>query len=262
MNNWKLYIRYARMNFRGIMQYHTWPMTMLSTAINSVVDFLGVMILFSRFGSLGNWTSSHVLLLYGIATTSFGLAEWFSRGYDMFPWNVSSGSFDRVLLRPRNTFLQVMGQRFEFQRIGRVAVGIGCTFYGIYQLNIGFDIINTFALLGAITGGWFVYTSIFMFLSTLSFWTLQPLDIMYIFTNATLQYSQIPLPLLGRRLQNILTFVLPLGLCYYYPAMIITKSADYPTWVGFMALPGGIVFFIIALFTWKFGVSHYHSSGT
>lgn len=262
MTNSKLYIRYARMNFRSTLQYNTWPMTILANAINGVVDFLGVMILFSRFGSMGNWTSYHVLLLYGIATTSFGLAELFSRGYDMFPWTISSGVFDRVLLRPRNTFLQVMGQGFQFQRFGRVAVGICCTFYGINQLNKGFDIISGLALLGALIGGWFVYTSIFMLLSTLSFWTLQPLDIMYIFTNATLQYSQIPLPLLGRTIQNILTFILPLGLCYYYPAMIITKNNAYPTWVGFMALPGGILFFLVALLAWKVGVAHYHSSGS
>lgn len=262
MNGLRLYKRYATINFRCTLQYHTWPLSILSTIVNSIVDFLGVIILFARFGSIGNWTSSHVLLLYGIAATSFGLAEWFSRGYDIFPWHVNSGEFDRVLLRPRNTFLQVMGQRFEFQRFGRVAVGICCILYSIIHLNITINFMNVLILTGAIIGGWFVYTSIFMLLSALSFWTLQPLDIMYIFTNATLQYCKIPLPLLGKTIQSFLTFILPLGLCYYYPAMIMAGNSDYPSWTGFMALPGGIIFFILSLFVWKVGVNHYHSSGS
>jgi ABC-2 type transport system permease protein len=262
MNGFKLYKRYAIINFRCIMQYHTWPISILTTIVNSIVDFLAVIILFARFGNIGNWTSSHVLLLYGIAATSFGLAEWFSRGYDCFPFNVSSGEFDRVLLRPRTTFLQVMGQRFEFQRLGRVTVGICCIIYSIIHLNSYINFTNTLILIGAVAGGWLVYTSIFMLLSALSFWTMQPLDIMYIFTNGTLQYCKVPLPMLGKAIQNLLTFILPLGLCYYYPAMIIAKNTDYPVWTGYMALPGGIIFFIVSLLVWRLGVSHYHSSGS
>lgn len=262
MNSWRLYLRYAMINLRSAMQYRTWPLTMLTVVFNSVLDFLGVRILFARFGDLGMWSSSHVLLLYGLATTSFGFAEWFSRGFDVFPWQVSNGFFDRILLRPRGTFLQVMGHRFEFQRFGRVAVGIGCILYSLHQLDIRIDWVSGIVLFGAVIGGWLVYTAIFILLSTLSFWTLQQLDIMYIFTNATLQYSQIPLPLLGRTIQRILTFILPLGLCYYYPAMVITNTHDFPAWVGFMALPGGCIFFAIALLAWRIGVRHYHSSGT
>ena len=262
MNDWQLYWRYVGINVRSTMQYRTWPMSIINTIINSTMDFLGVLILFARFGRIGLWTSSHVLLLYGLATISFGLAEWFSRGYDIFPWQISSGFFDRFLLRPRSTFLQVMGFRFEFQRFGRVMVGIGTIVYAINHLQVSFGFLEGVTLCGAIIGGWFVYTSIFILLSALSFWTLQPLDIMYIFTNATIQYAQIPLPLLGRTVQRFLTFILPLGLCYYYPAMVIAHTQNFPTWVGLMALPGGIVFFLCALGVWRFGLRHYHSAGS
>lgn len=262
MNGLSLYLRYAKMNFKSIIQYKLWKILMLSVAVNTIVDFLAVVILFSRFGSLGDWSIYHILLIFGIATTSFGLAEWLSRGYDVFPNLVNTGFLDRMLLRPRTTFLQVMGHRFEFQRLGRVLVGIGCISIAHVKLGLGLDILKFLALIGALLGGWLVYTGIFMNLSTLSFWTLQPLDISYIFTNATLQYAQIPLPLLGQKIKGLLTFVLPLGLCYYYPAMYIADLSHYPIWVSFMALPGGIIFFLISLKLWIIGVKHYHSSGT
>ena len=262
MSGIKLYLKYAKMNFKSIMQYKLWKILMLSVAVNTIVDFLAVVILFSRFGPLGGWSVYHILLIYGIATTSFGFAEWFSRGYDIFPNLVNTGFFDRFLLRPRSTFLQVMGHRFEFQRVGRVLVGLGCIYIAVVKLGLSIDILKTIVLIGALIGGWLVYTDIFTNLSTLSFWTLQPLDISYIFTNATMQYAQIPLPLLGQRIKGLLTFVLPLGLCYYYPAMYIADLQHFPSWVSFMALPGGIVFFLISLKLWTIGVRHYHSAGT
>lgn len=262
MSGLRLYLSYARMNFKSIMQYRAWKILMLSVAVNTVVDYLAVMILFARFGSLGDWSQYHILLIYGLATTSFGLAEWFSRGYDIFPNLVSSGFFDRVLLRPRTTFLQVMGHKFEFQRSGRVIVGIGCIIFALAKLQVAVGFLDIFVILGALIGGWLVYTGIFMNLSTLSFWTMQPLDVAYIFTNATMQYAQIPLSLMGKKIQGILTFLLPLGLCYFYPAVYVSGISAYPKWVSFMALPGGVVFFLIALKVWTFGVRHYHSSGT
>ncbi|MDT8719290.1 ABC-2 family transporter protein [Clostridium sp. 19966] len=261
MSDLRLYFNYVKVNVRSTLQYKTWPLSILTTIVNSIVDFMGVIILFSRFGNLGGWTRFHVLLVYGIAASSFGLAEWFSRGYDVFPYYVGAGNFDKILLRPRNTFLQVLGEKFEFQRFGRVGVGIFCIVYSLNTLGVHITSIKLLALIGSLIGGFLVYTSIFMLLSTLSFWTLQPLDIMYIFTNATLQYAQIPLPLLGRGIQSFLTFILPLGLCYYYPAMLICGS-EASKWTGFMALPGGILFFIFSLFIWKVGVRHYHSSGS
>lgn len=155
-----------------------------------------------------------------------------------------------------------MGNRFEFQRLGRVIVGLGCICIAMVNLGLGINFLKVLALLGALTGGWLVYTGIFINLSTLSFWTLQPLDISYIFTNATMQYAQIPLPLLGQKIKGLLTFVLPLGLCYYYPAMYVADLHHFPAWVSFMALPGGIIFFLISLKLWTVGVRHYHSSGT
>jgi len=174
MKSFKVYLAYARINLKGTLQYKTWQLSMVTVAVNSIIDFLAIMILFARFGTIGHWKAYHVLLIYGIATASFGLAEWFSRGYDVFPYQVNTGFFDRMLLRPRSTFLQIMGHRFEFQRFARVAVGFGCISYAIVRLGSGFDVVRGLVLAGALVGGWMVYTGIFIMLAALSFWTLQP----------------------------------------------------------------------------------------
>ena len=75
---------------------------MSATALNTAVDFLGVMIQFARFGAIGDWTAGHTLLCFGLTTTAFGLAEWFSRRFDTLPWYVRSSDLDRMLTHPRS----------------------------------------------------------------------------------------------------------------------------------------------------------------
>ena len=59
MNGLILYFKYSLMNIRCKLQYKAWPLYFLGTMITTVIDFLGVRIMFSRFGSLGGWTAAH-----------------------------------------------------------------------------------------------------------------------------------------------------------------------------------------------------------
>ena len=120
MNEFSLYFRYLRLNFLGGLQYQGWPLQMVGVFFTAIIDPIAVLILFSRFGAVGSWTADRVMLVYGLALTSFGFAELFSRGFDTFPWQIRTGAFDRILLRPRSTFQEVLGVRFQRNRIARV----------------------------------------------------------------------------------------------------------------------------------------------
>ena len=114
MNGFRLYWRYIRMNFLSGLQYKGWPLMILQTFFVVVTDPLSTLLLFSRFGSIGPWRVERILLIYALAVTCFGLAETFLRGFDYFPWKmVQNGAFDRVLLRPRTTFVQVSASFFH-----------------------------------------------------------------------------------------------------------------------------------------------------
>ena len=74
--------------------------------------------------------------MFGIATTAFGFSEWIFRGYSEFPRQIREGAFDKILLRTRSAFLQVIGERFQFEKGGRVTVGIICIVIATNMLNI------------------------------------------------------------------------------------------------------------------------------
>jgi ABC-2 type transport system permease protein len=68
-----------------------------------------VVVLFDRFGSLVEWELGEVAFMYGIVNIAFAISDAATRGFDVFGTMVKSGDFDRLLVRPRSTVLQLAG---------------------------------------------------------------------------------------------------------------------------------------------------------
>jgi ABC-type uncharacterized transport system permease subunit len=115
-----LYVRYVLVSMRSQMQYR--GSFLLQTFAQFVVtgsEFLGLVVLFGRFGHIRGWTLPEIGLFYGMVSVAFALSEMVARSFDSFDRMVRSGEFDRLLLRPRSSILQMMGQDFGC----RAAVG-------------------------------------------------------------------------------------------------------------------------------------------
>lgn len=261
MNTFRLYWKYARINTKGLLQYRLWFVQVFTSLLNTVWDFIAIFVLYWRFGTLGEWQVTHTLFTFGLGATSFGLAEWFSRGLDIFPWYIRSGTFDRVLLRPRSTIIQALGERFQIDRCGRVIVGIGCIVSAGVILNISLNISSVIMIVLAISGGWLLYTGVFAIFAAISFWTIGPIQLVYMFTNHTLQYLKIPFGYFGTFIRRLLVFIFPMAVFTYFPVMSLSGLSEKYA-LGFLALPAGISFLLFSLIFWRIGVKHYHSTGS
>src|SRR5688572_3888548 len=73
-------------------------------------EFVALYFAFQRFGTLGGWTLEDVALLYGMVGTAMAFADMMMTGFDTFDGMIRRGDFDRLLLRPRSTVLQLFGQ--------------------------------------------------------------------------------------------------------------------------------------------------------
>ena len=260
MNDFSLYWRYIRANFLANLQYKGWPIQILMVLAHVATDPVGVFLLFHRFGSVGDWTLERIMLIYGIAVTSFGLAETFSRGYDYFPWHIRTGEFDRILLRPRSTFVQIMGARFHIHRLARVFGGLFMIAWSLGRLGVSFTPVSLTQLAFALAGGYLTYTAVFIFSSAISFWTIQALDWIYIFTNTSYQVAKTPPQYLPKWLKASFTYIMPMLPFAYYPAASVGGGGA--TGQGWMALPAGIAFIALSGVMWRIGVKYYTSTGS
>lgn len=262
MNGLKLYFKYIRMNFLTGLQYKGWPIMVLHVMIVVITDPIGLIFLFSRFGSIGEWSVERIILIYAMAVASFGLAESFCRGFDYFPWRmIRSGDFDRVLLRPRSLIVQIAGSYFHIHRLSRVFGGICAIIWCLWKQGVQPTPLNVLTVVLALVGGFFSYTGVFLMTSGIAFFTVQGLDWIYIFTNASYQVTRCPIDYMPKVLRYLFTFFMPMLVISYYPASAVCGWGE-SYFKGLLALPAGITFLVFSMFIWNFGVRHYKSTGS
>jgi len=258
----KVYFKLLKMNLLSGLQYKGWPFMILQVLVVVVTDPLGSILMFSRFGSIGEWTAERILLIYAMAVTSFGLAETFFRGFDYFPWRmVRSGDFDRVLLRPHSTVSMVAGSYFHIHRLARVFGGICAILWCLYENGVKPGFLSVITILWGLAGGFLAYAGVFVMTSGIAFFTIKALDWIYILTNASYQVTRCPMSHMPRALKNMFTFFLPILVTSYYPASAVCGWGEgYAK--AFIALPAGLAFFLFSLMIWRIGVKHYKSTGS
>lgn len=257
----RLYFHYVSINIRCTMQYKaSFLLTAIGQFLVSFTIFLGIFFMFQRFSKVEGFTYSEVLLCFAIMLMEFSLAEMFARGFDQFSGLVKTGEFDRILVRPRNEIIQVLGSKFELTRIGRMMQAVVMFIYGIAKSEITWSVTKLLTVVFMLAGGTVVFTALFLIYAALCFFTLDGLEFMNIFTDGAREFGKYPVGVYGEKMLLFATFIVPYALIQYYPLLYILGRRKE---LIFMFLPLLACWFLIpAILFWKFGVRHYKSSGS
>ena len=259
----KLYFKYMSILLKSQMQYRAsfWLLSIGQLFVPFSV-FAGLYFLFERFGSIRGWSFFEVALCFGVINMAFSITECFVRGFDIFSNLVVSGDFDRVLLRPRSTFIQVLGSQFEFTRLGRLLQGVIVLVWAAVNLSIRWTVFKIIALILMIISGIFIFTGIFVLAATLCFWTIQGIEVANIFTYGGKEISQYPLNIYKKWITRFFTFIIPFGCVNYLPLMYLLDRTQYNYHFYMLTPLIGILFIIPCLGVWEMGVKHYRSTGS
>lgn len=256
----RLYGKFFVMHLKSIMEYKTsFILSCIGQFFVSFNVFLGIYFMFRRFHSVGGFTYNEVLLCFGITLMEFSLAESVARGFDTFDGIIRQGEFDRVLVRPRNEILQVLGSRIEFSRIGRILQAIVIFSYGFAVSDIKWTFEKILTVLFMLVGGTVVFSSIFLIYASICFFTIEGLEFINIFTDGAREYGKYPVCIYGKRILLLCTFVIPYALIQYYPLLyLLDRGKPF-----YCLLPAAACLFILpCLLFWKIGVRHYTSCGS
>ena len=262
-----LFAKYLGISVRSQMQYKK-SFLMLSTGqfLTTGVEVIGIWALFDRFGSLGIWTFAHVAVFYGSVNVAFAIADTLSRGFDTFGSTmVRTGDFDRILLRPRPAAFQIACNDFPLHRIGRFLQGLVVLVYGVVALNLDLSIAQALLWCYALLGMVLFFYGILIVQATISFWSIESLEVMNVFVYGGVEASQYPLNIYEDWFRQFFTYVIPLGCVAYYPIVAVLGIQE-PTGTSvefqYLSPSAGIVFFGLTLQFWRFGVRHYASTGS
>jgi ABC-2 type transport system permease protein len=258
-----LYFKYLLILLKSQMQYRTsfWLLSLGQFFIPFSV-FAGMYFMFERFGQIQGWTFYEVTLIFSVIHMAFSISECLARGFDAFSSLVAAGDFDRLLVRPRSTVVQVLGSKFEFTRIGRLAQSMIVLVWSVAHLPVEWTFLKVLILVLMIISGTFIFTGIFMLAATLCFWTIQGLEVANIFTDGGREMSQYPLNIYHKWITRFFTFVIPFGCVNYLPLLYILDRAGGNELLYMLAPIAGIVFILPCLLVWHYGVRHYRSTGS
>ncbi|MBO1512079.1 ABC transporter permease [Metabacillus bambusae] len=258
-----IYFKYLRILFKSQMEYRTsfWLLSIGQFFIPFTV-FAGLYFLFERFGQIKGWSFFEVALCFAVIHMAFAISECFARGFDSFSSLVKEGEFDRLLVRPRSTFIQVLGSKFEFTRFGRLLQSLFVLGWALSNLSIEWNFFKVITLLLMIVSGVCIFTGIFILAATMCFWTIQGLEVVNIFTDGGREMAQYPLNIYHKWVSKFFTFIIPFGCVNYLPLLYILDKNQGNTLLHMMSPIAGIIFILPCLLIWQYGVRHYRSTGS
>jgi ABC-2 type transport system permease protein len=266
-NSLALYLRMVAQSVRAQLQYRISFLFMaFGSFVASIVEAVGIWALFERFGSLGTWRLAEVAFLYGIVNAAFAACEALARGFDIFARDfVKTGAFDRVLLRPRTTVLQLAGHELQLHRIGRFAQGVLVLAWAIWMLDVDWQPWRIALLLLTFFAALAFFYGLFVIQATLSFWTTESLELINTLTYGGTETAQYPLAIYRPWFRRLFTYVVPLGCISYFPSVAILGVEDpLGSSLAFQVSSpfAGFLFLALSLGFWRIGIRRYTSTGS
>ncbi len=258
-----LYFKYLKILIKAQVQYRlSFWMLAAGQFLMPFFLFAGMYFLFARFGSIKGWSFYEAALCFSIIHMAFAISQCFARGFDFFSDLVVNGEFDRILVRPQSTIIQVMGSKIEITRIGRLLQSIVVFGWAVFNIPIHWDIFKVATLFLMIISGVFIFTGIFILAAALCFWTIQGLEVVNIITDGGREMAQYPLDIYKKWVTRFFTLVIPFGCVNYLPLLFLLDRVEDTSVLYMLAPLYGIFFIIPCLFIWEFSVRHYLSTGS
>jgi viologen exporter family transport system permease protein len=234
----------------------------LATSIAATIFAIGfLVVLFSRIPRLAGWSFPEVLFLYGFSLIPYGLFNVLSLNlYDFGNTYIMEGKFDRVLLRPISSLFQVLFEVFRIESFQEIVTGSYAIWWSAHRLHIAWTWSDTGLLIFWSICGGVIYVSIFLLLSTASFWFEDRIGIHPPFWNL-IAFGRYPLSIYSGFIQFLLSWIIPFGFASFYPSVRLLGRTDFARYAPFVPLVAATCL-TLAILAWNFGSRRYTSTGS
>lgn len=239
----------------NIMRQMTNKVTFITNIVfmilNNASFIIQWIILFSIKEEIGGFTIKEVILLWGIAASTYGLAHLlFYKAFSLSEL-IINGKLDTFLVQPKNVFLSVITSDTSISAIGDLIYGYIClSIYGITIKN--FLLFTIFSITGAI-----IVTTFASILGSLSFWIVKADIFADASINAMLNLATYPGNIFKNSVKIILYTIIPVGIANYMP---VDTILNFNFWNCGYIIIFTIFITILAFYIFNKGLKRYSSS--
>ncbi|MDQ5856043.1 MAG: ABC-2 family transporter protein [Actinomycetota bacterium] len=234
-------------------------------ALVQLEDMVIILLLFSRIAEMGGFTRHEVLLIFGLAGISFGLADMLVGALDKVGQLVRTGTLDALLLRPVPVLTQICVSDFALRRLGKVTTALAVLGYVLATSDILWTPLRVTVLLITPLTGLVLLGAIWVTASATIFWLVEGQELPNTVTYGSGMFTSYPVSVFSGWLLRLMAFVVPGAFVAYYPALAILGKPDplglHPV-LQYSAPLVAVLAAGVAAVVWRAGVRHYVGTGS
>ena len=257
----KLYLYYLKMHLKSKMQYKiSFILSFISQIFVFFTYYFIIIALFQKFNNIKGFTIYEVLLTFAVIQFGYAFNETFARGIDHFDKLIIKGEYDRILIRPRNLLLQVLGYEIDYTKICKVLQSIVVLVIAIINIDVIWDINKVITLILMLISSILIFFGIFLIAASYCFVTVQGLEVRNVFTDGGKHMAQYPIGIFNKGFIWFFTFIIPYAFVNYYPLLYVLGRSDNRLYMFSPLLV--IIFLLISFIAFKMGSKRYTSVGS
>ncbi len=234
---------------------------LFATALSSLFAFSFVLLLFVPIDSIAGWKRDEIIFIYGFSLVPYGLFAMVSWNlYDFGSRFIVDAAFDRVLLRPVNSFLQVICESFRIQALAEAALGIVVMIHAAHELRLEFSFFDLVWIGFSFLCGTVIFIAVFGALCAISFFAEDRVGIAPPVFNL-INPARYPPDLFDPAIRFMLRFVIPFHFVAFYPATLVLRRGEFVEMCRWTPLAALACVGVLAV-VWRIGVRNYSSTGS
>jgi len=251
---------------RSTMAYRaSFAMTTFANFAVTALDFVGILLMFSRVKVLGGWPLPEVAFLYGLSSVAFGFADLAIGSMERLGHRVRDGTLDTLLVRPAPVLAQVAADRFALRRLGRIMQGALVLGYALSAVDIDWTPLKALLMPVMVVSGAGIFCAVFVAGAAFQFVAQDASEVQNAFTYGGATLLQYPPTVFGRELVRGVTFLLPLAFVTWLPAAYVLgrpMPLGLPQWVAFAPPLVAVACLALSGLAWRAGLRSYRSTGS
>ncbi|MFF8971546.1 ABC transporter permease [Streptomyces sp. NPDC014995] len=256
----------AGMWIRSTLAYRlSFVMTALGGIVVTGLDFVAILLMFSRVDVLGGYTLPEIAFLYGLAALSFGFADLAIGSTGRLGQRVRDGTLDTLLVRPAPVLAQVAADRFALRRVGRITQAVLVLGYALAAMDVEWTPLKVLLLPVMLASGAGIFCAVFVAGAAFQFVTQDASEAQAAFTYGGQTLLQYPPTVFGKDLVRGVTFVMPLAFVNWVPAAYVLGRPyplGLPEWAAFTPPLVAVACCALAGLAWRAGLRSYRSTGS
>ncbi len=229
----------------------TFLTNVLFMVLNNSTFLIQWLLLFHLKEDIGGYAFQDVMVLWGLAASTFGIAHiMFQRAFQL-PTLILQGKLDSFLVQPKNVLLSIITSSTNSSAIGDLIYGYLIIIIFKFSLR-SLLLFTLFTLLGGM-----IMAAFAVITGSFSFWIVRGDLISENLNNVIVNFGTYPDSIFKNGVRLLLYTIVPVGFIVYQPMHIILNF-DLAALLGVIAFTLGIC--LLAILVFYKGLKRYTSS--